>query len=155
MDETDSVAAAAGRLSAFVGDWLVDGVMFGDGGRRQISGHWTFDEAADGWGVAGTLTTIIEGIGRLAERELIGYDSETGQIHLFSMNRVAIRDHIGGWEGDTLVTRFVSDDKTTVEEIRLRFPTPDRMEASVSEHSNGQLVLTTELSLQMEDATLA
>lgn len=149
MDNLDAVPEKARQLHAFVGSWDVEGEMVAGEDRQSIGGHWEFEVAADGWGVTGTLSTDIEGMGRIDECELIGFDASTELVHMVSMNRLAIRDHIGEWEEDTLVTRFRSDDRgSTVEEIRVRFPDPDRMDASVAEYEARQLVLTTQLTLR-------
>ena len=147
MSSSSELPGDARRLQAFIGTWIVRGALLDDEERYPIAGEWTFQSAADGFGVSGTMTTEIEGSGSLAERELIGYDFDSGLIHMFSMNRLAIRDHIGGWHGETLVARYTSSDGTTEEEFRVRFPEPDRMLASVAEHTNGRLTLTTELTL--------
>lgn len=151
MVAEEPIADGARRLSLFVGQWDVSGCLRDGTEALAVTGHWTFNTVGDGWGVSGDLHTSIEGSGSFDERELIGFDAAGGQIHMFSVNRFTIRDHIGAWSDEkTLVTVYENqgDEGLTTEEITVRFPTPTRMTALVIEKLDGRTVATTELDLE-------
>jgi hypothetical protein len=152
----ESPPEEAKRLKAFIGEWRVSGEMIEGANRFPISGRWSFSEAINGWGVKGKMLTSIEGMGSFEEEELIGLDAVAGLIHLVSMNRITIRDHVGGWnDRGALVTSYESenDGELTTETISVRFPEADRMEGTVIEQVDGVTVLETELQLQKEAST--
>lgn len=129
---------------------MVEGSLAVGDDRAAVSGRWRFEEAVNGWGVLGVMDTEIEGMGAFQENELIGFDSVEGKVHLFSMNKFAIRDHIGGWtDQETLVVRYEGDDegKLVAEEITVEFLKPDHMTGRVIEQSDGVVLITTELSM--------
>jgi hypothetical protein len=147
-DGTTPVEAV--RLQAFAGDWVVSGTLDAEGTPSAVSGSWHFEPAADGWGVRGRMETTIDGMGTFEEDELIGYDPTDGAVHMFSMNRFAVRDHRGGWATeDELEVEFTDrqDGRTVSEIIAIRFVGADRMEARVIELADGELVVTTDLTL--------
>ena len=150
MGTADPPPPEAQRLSRFVGEWAVEGAMASAGDISHIRGCWTDDPVADGWGVRGVLKTEIDGFGEVDEAELIGYDPATASVHLFSMNRFAIRDHVGGWTADhTLTLRFqgVEDGAEVVEDFSIEFVGPDRIQAQVVERRDGQVTITTDLTM--------
>jgi hypothetical protein len=143
----------AARLAAFLGEWSVSGSLTAGDSPASVSGTWRFDQAADGWGVRGQMHTDIEGMGAFEEEELIGFDAEAKQVHMFSMNRYAVRDHVGGWvSDDTLLTRYSgrSDGTEVTEEISGEFVAPDRMVGRVVERADQAVVLTTDLIIQRQ-----
>lgn len=99
------------------------------------------------------MDTQIEGMGAFEENELIGFDSVEGKIHLFSMNKFAIRGHIGQWtDQNTLVVRYTGEDegKVVTEEITVEFTKPGRMTGRVIERSDGEVLITTDLTMDRE-----
>lgn len=153
MAPGESLPDEAKRLVAFIGEWDVTGSMSDGTDQFPVTGRWMFTEAIDGWGVNGIMVTDIEGMGSFEESELIGLDAVTGEVHMFSMNKFTIRDHVGGWEDDhTLVTRYAADDggTRTVEVITVTFHDLDRMTGSVVEQVDGETVLTTDLRMRKQ-----
>lgn len=151
MGSEEGPPEEAERLSAFIGEWQVEGLMSDGSDHFSVAGQWRFTEAIDGWGINGSMQTDIQGMGSFEECELIGFDAVRGKVHMFSMNRFAIRDHVGGWKDEsTLTTEYEDEDdgSRTQEVITVRFNTPDRMSATVVEQVDGQTVLTTDLELQ-------
>lgn len=139
----------AAKLERFLGEWRVDGTMEMEGNIASISGTWTYATTADGWGVVGNMDTEIEGIGNINEVELIGYDSEHGKIHLFSMNRLAVRDHVGEWESqDTLVVEYRETHGSEIQSeiLTIHFGS-EQIKADVKEKVNGNVILATDLVL--------
>ncbi len=123
----DGIPIEVARLEAFVGDWMVTGTLESEGTTSIVSGRWRFERAADGWGVRGRMLTEIESMGAFEEDELIGFDRPDGEVHLFSMNQFAVRDHRGGWSSDdTLRVEFagLQDGRRITEVITVRFVTP-------------------------------
>ena len=140
----------ATRLAAFHGDWTVEGLLTSEGSAAPLSGRWSFAQTADGWGVRATMQTEIEGWGAIEECVLIGLDAAAGLIHHFSMNKYTIQDHIGGWRGDnTLVVSYVGmqEGKEIAEEITIDFAAPDRINAHIIEQADGEVIITTDLTL--------
>jgi hypothetical protein len=96
------------------------------------------------------MDTDIEGMGTFEESELIGFDTVGGQVHMFSANKYAIRDHLGDWTRDDQLTvryRGIDGDSAVTEEITVDFEGPDRIVARVIEHADGAVVMTTDLTL--------
>jgi len=96
------------------------------------------------------MDTYIEGMGTFEESELIGFDTVGGRIHMFSANKYAIRDHLGDWtRDDQLKVRYKGTHGLgeITEEITVDFEGPDRIVARVIEHSDGAVVMTTDLTL--------
>jgi hypothetical protein len=140
----------ARRLTAFLGQWRVEGTLRNGESQAAVFGRWRFEPAIDGWGVSGIMDTSIEGMGTFEESELIGFDTVGGQIHMISANKYAIRDHLGDWtRDDQLTVRYqgIDGDSAVTEEITVDFEGPHRIVARVIEHADGAVVMTTDLTL--------
>jgi hypothetical protein len=140
----------AKKLAAFLGEWRVEGVLRAGDDQAAVSGRWRFEKAVDGWGVLGVMDTEIEGMGVFEESELIGFDAVDGKVHMFSMNKFAIRDHVGGWtDENTLVVRYTGEDegKLVTEDITVEFRPPSRMMGRVVEQADGGILITTDLTM--------
>jgi hypothetical protein len=140
----------ARRLEAFLGEWNVVGTLTTEEGPAVVSGRWRFESAVNGWGVLGVLHTEIEGVGAFEENELIGFDANEGKIHLFSMNKFAIRDHTGGWLDEVRLRvqwQVAQGSAHVIEAIEIEFATPDRMIGRVIETTDGVVVATTDLKI--------
>lgn len=148
---TGQAPEAARRLTAFIGQWKVVGALREGDSEAVIVGEWRFEPAMDGWGVRGVLQTDIEGLGGpMEEFELIGFDAPAGNVHMFSANRYAIRDHVGGWTADDrLKVRYQGKvgARVVTEEITLNLDGRGRMVADIVEQVDGEVVLTTTLEL--------
>lgn len=146
----DGLPIEARRLAAFLGRWRVEGFLTAGEDRVAVSGTWRFTKAVNGWGVSGSLDTEIEGMGAFEESELVGFDTVEGKIHLFSMNKFTIRDHSGGWidEGKLAVQYDGVHEGTEVtEEITIDFAAPDRIVGTVIERADGEVIVTTDLTM--------
>lgn len=102
------------------------------------------------------METTIEGFGTFAEAELIGFDPGDGTIHLFSLNKFAVRDHVGGWRDDgVLYVEYtgVQDGKQCREGITIVIE-GDHMHADIVETLDGEVTTTTTLRLTREAAVL-
>jgi hypothetical protein len=140
-------------LAALHGDWTVEGLLRSEGSAASLSGRWSFAQTADGWGVRATMQTEIEGWGAIEECVLIGLDAASGSIRHFSMNKYTIRDHIGGWTGDnTLVVSYmgIQEGKEVGEEVTIDFVAPERIIAHIVEQADGEVIITTDLTLTKE-----
>lgn len=143
----------AKMLSAFLGEWTVEGFLTAEEVPVAVSGMWRFEKAVNGWGVVGTLNTQIEGMGAFEESELIGFDAVESKIHLFSMNKFAIRDHSGSWIGEKkLVVLYegTHEGRQTTEEITIDFVAPNRIIGTVIERTDGVMTITTDLTMQSQ-----
>lgn len=143
--EVGSLPVDAQKLAVFLGEWKTEGSMIAGKDRSAVSGNWTFVEAVGGFGVRGIMQTEIEGVGAFEEIELIGFDPVDSKVHLFSMNKFTIRDHVGGWKGESLVTLYEGGDsgRRVTEEITVEVIAPSRMLGHVTERVDDEIVLTT------------
>ena len=139
----------AQKLERFLGEWRVEGTLKMESTTAKVSGTWKFDKIADGWGVVTEMDTEIEGMGHVQETVLIGYDSEQGKIRHFSMNRLAVRDHVGQWvDQDTLVVEYREkyNNENHSEVITIRFDS-GQIEGDVVETVNGDVTVITDITL--------
>lgn len=101
LGEMFPIPDGAKALERFLGEWEVNGSLTMEGTTLPMAGRWLFEPAAAGFGVRCTLTAEIEGLGAYAESDLVGFDAETGAVHIFSLtNSGAVHDHAGRWVGD-------------------------------------------------------
>lgn len=107
QEQTDMVAEmfpvpeGAKRLGWFVGEWTLGGTLQMGGDTFPISGDWSMTAAAGGWGVRSHLQGQIEGFGAMYEDDLLGFDQESGLIHLYSLTNTGnVHDHVGPWRED-------------------------------------------------------
>lgn len=152
MSSTDSHATIpepARKLDALLGTWAVSGTMTMGDGAARVSGRWRFSRVADGYGVRTALQTTIEGMGTFEEEELIGFDPSEERIHFFSLNKFAVRDHVGGWKDDhTLYVEYNGEQQGEhCREGMTITLAGDRMEGHVVETLAGVVVVTTALTL--------
>jgi hypothetical protein len=155
-DRESTVPLPARQLDAFLGTWTVAGSMTMGGNAAKVAGRWGFRRVADDHGLKTTMQTTIEGFGTFAEAELIGFDPGEGRIHLFSLNKFAVRDHVGGWREDgVLYVEYtgVQDGKRCREGITIVIE-GDHMHADIVETLDGEVTTTTTLSLVREAGIL-
>lgn len=107
QEQTDAVAEmfpvpeGAQRLEAFVGEWTLSGTLEMQGNTFAIAGDWSMTPAAGGWGIRSELRGRIEGLGAMLEDDLLGFDQESGQVHLYSLTNTGnVHDHTGQWRDD-------------------------------------------------------
>lgn len=79
---------AAQRLTAFLGEWQVDGSLTAEQVPVAVTGNWRFERVVEGWGVLGAMDTEIEGMGAFGERELIGFRCSRGENPSFQHEQV-------------------------------------------------------------------
>ena len=142
----------ARQLEVFIGIWEVSGSMAMEGKSLNVTGRWQFSRIANGHGIRTTSQTTIEGLGAFDEEELIGFDPGDGKIHLFSLNKFAVRDHVGTWKEDqVLYVEYtgIQEGKQCHEGITIRFE-GDQMHADIVETLEGKVIVTTKLNLMRE-----
>jgi len=117
------------RLEVFLGEWNVAGTVALDGRTLPVSGKWRFTPAASGQGLRASMRLELGPLGAYEEDDLIGYDAESGNIHVFRLtNTASVLDHTARWTDDrTLQMQYVrTDDGRAYREettIRLQSPT--------------------------------
>jgi hypothetical protein len=140
------------KLEVFLGAWILSGSMKMGEDSAQVSGRWVFSPVADGYGIRMEGQTTIEGMGSFDEEELIGVNPGDGTVHFFSLNKFAVRDHIGGWMDErTLYVEYKADQDG--KECREGFTieiSGDRIEAKVLETLDGEPTVATHLTLIRE-----
>lgn len=116
------------RLEVFLGEWDVAGTVALDGRTLPVSGKWRFTSAASGQGLRATMRLELGPMGAYEEDDLIGYDAETGNIHVFRLtNTASVLDHTARWTDEhTLQMQYVRNDdgRTYREETTIRLQDP-------------------------------
>ena len=89
-------------LRFLVGTWRVEGTLATHGSSFALRGTVEFYPAAAGWGILILNKLHIEGLGWYEEVAILGYNSDDGQVHFFSLtNTGAANDHKGSWRDAT------------------------------------------------------
>jgi hypothetical protein len=133
----------AKTLERFIGDWTFDGTLTIEGNALPMTGEWSFTGVAGGWGVRGAMTSEVEGLGSYEEDDLVGFDQETGKVHIYSVtNSAAVHDHVGEWSDEnTLQAEYdgLQGGKPYHEAIRVRFTASDVIEMESQDYVEGEL----------------
>lgn len=135
-------------LKQLIGDWKIDMDMrMPDGSMAKGAGRATGRVVSGGSGLYGVLVELeaeIEGMGRLDELDLFGFNAHDGKVHSFTLNSMGTsHDHIGGWKSDRILEigwSGVADGKDSSELITFTWNSPkelavnevDRVEGAVS-----------------------
>lgn len=156
--QTDMVAEmfpgpeGAKRLERFLGEWVVEGSLTMEGNAAPVAGHWSFVPAAAGWGLRSKFEGMIEGMGRADEDDLVGFDAETGLVHIYSLTNTGnVHDHVGDWTGaDTMefVCETTQGGAPYREVITCDFTSPTSVTFHSTEHIGGELASTFEANLR-------
>jgi hypothetical protein len=121
------------NLLQFVGSWKLDDAKFIMGG-ETATGVYTFDCSAvnENTGILAHEMFASKEMGTMKGENLFGYDPNTGQIHLYSIdNTGTAHDHYGFWiDKNHLFVQYqgVVEGKMYVEQIDMKFPSQDKME---------------------------
>lgn len=130
------------NLMQFVGNWKLEDAKYSMGD-ETFTGVYTFDCSAvnDNTGIVAHEKFVMKDMTMMGEN-LIGYDPNTGQIHLYSIdNTGTAHDHYGYWiSKNHLFVQYqgVVDGNMYVEQIDLSFPSPDKMQIVLTGMLNGQ-----------------
>ncbi len=148
------VPAEVERLRVFLGDWRGGGVLRTGGAEMKVAGRWRFLAAAGGWGVRVSMRSTIEGMGEYALDTLIGFDPETGTLHVYSLTNMAeTHDHTAAWSDEaTLHGRYdgTKDGKAFREDFTIRLTRPDEMTVEYVETLDGRLDSTMSIRLKKQ-----
>lgn len=149
QEQTDMVAEmfpipdGAKRLEWFIGEWTLGGTLQMGADTFAISGDWSMTRAAGGWGVRSVLRGQVEGLGAMLEDDLLGFDQESGLIHLYSLTNTGnVHDHTGPWRDDgglDLVYEGTQQGQPYREEIELRRDGEGRFTVRAVEHVGGEV----------------
>ncbi len=131
------------NLMQFVGSWKLENAEF-TMGEETITGVYTFDCSAinDNTGIIAHEKFDSKEMGTLIGENLFGYDPYTGLLHLYSIDNMGTaHDHYGYWvDKNHLFVQYqgVQNGKMYVEQIDMKFPSPDKMEIILTGMLNGQ-----------------
>jgi len=131
------------NLMQFVGNWRLDDANVTMGG-ETATGIYTFDCSAvnENTGILVHEMFASKEMETLKGENLLGYDPNTGQIHLYSIdNTGTAHDHYGYWvEKNHLFVQYqgVVEGKMYVEQIDMKFPSPNNLEVDLTGMLNGQ-----------------
>jgi len=152
ISEVFPIPAEAKRLEVFLGDWDVEGTVTFGGNAMKAKGRWAFRKAAGGWGLKATMKVNLEGMGSYEEDDLVGFDKESGRLHVFTLtNTAAVHDHLATWsDRNTLNLEYdgLQDGKKLREEATIRFSRPNELTMSEVDTVDGQVASTMEVTLR-------
>jgi hypothetical protein len=138
------IPTEARKLQRFLGSWRIRGTLTVEGTPLAMSGTWTFEEAAGGWGVKATMRATVDGMGSYEEDDLVGFDVETGTYHVYSLtNSSAVHDHIGVWVDErtfTIAFDALQTGKPFREEVTVNFVSDRELEIHEKDYLDGQIV---------------
>jgi hypothetical protein len=110
-----SLPAAAGgtpepvqKLARMAGTWKGKGTVKMGKDTISISGTWTCQQGAGGFGIRCAFAAKgMPGLALYEEMDIMGFDPGDGLVHWYSVtNAGETHDHRGGWQGDTLAVTF-------------------------------------------------
>jgi hypothetical protein len=141
--------AAQKNIMQFVGFWKLDNAnfMMGD---KTLTGAYTFDCSAvcDNTGILAHEKFVTKEAGTMMGENLLGYDPNTGLVHLYSIdNTGTAHDHYGYWINDKhLFVQYqgILDGKMYVEQINMMFDSPNKMNIKLVGMLNGEIFEKTE-----------
>jgi hypothetical protein len=140
------------RFARFAGEWALEGTLTLEGTPLPMTGSWTFTIVAGGWGVRGVMRSQVEGLGTYEEDDLVGFDQETGQFHVYSItNSAAVHDHVGGWtDPHTFEIAYEGRQggKPYREMARVKFSNDATLEMESTDYVDGQLASVLAVTLR-------
>jgi hypothetical protein len=139
-------------LERFLGTWKATGSLAMEGANLPMSGEWRFAHAAGGWGLVAELNAEIEGMGAYHEHDLVGFDVETGRLHIYSLtNTGAVHDHPAGWVNEDVMEleyEGTQGGKPYREVARVTFVSADRMQVESTDYIDGEQSSQMQLTLE-------
>ena len=136
--------AAQKNIMQFTGSWKLDEAKFMSGG-QTVTGVYTFNcsSVCDNTGILAHEKFITKEMGTLNGENLFGYDPNTGQVHLYSIdNWGTAHDHYGYWlDNSHLFVQYqgVVEGKMYVEQIDFKFLSPNEMKVDLVGMLNGEV----------------
>jgi hypothetical protein len=131
------------NLLQFVGNWKLDNAKF-TAGDETLTGVYTFDCSAvnDNTGILAHEKFDTKEMGTMMGENLLGYDPNTGLVHLYSIDNMGTaHDHYGYWvDSNHLYVEYqgVMDAKIYVEQIDMKFSSSGKMEINLKSMLNGE-----------------
>jgi hypothetical protein len=135
--------AAQKNLLQFVGLWKLDDAKFMMGD-KTLTGVYTFDCSAvcENTGILAHEKFVTKDAGIMMGENLIGYDPNTGLVHLYSIdNSGTTHDHYGYWINNKhLFVQYqgIMDGKMYVEQINLMFDGSNKLNVKLIGMLNGE-----------------
>jgi hypothetical protein len=137
------------NLIQFAGNWKLDNakLMIGD---KTLTGIYTFScfRVCENTGILAHEKFITKDSGTMSGENLIGYDLNTGLVHLYSIdNNGTTHDHYGYWiNKNHLFVQYqgVVEGKMYVEQINMTFRNPDKLDLKLVGMLNGEIYSSAE-----------
>jgi hypothetical protein len=132
------------NLMQFVGNWKLNDAKF-TMGEETVTGVYTLDCSAvnDNTGIIAHEKFVTKDMGTLKGENLLGLDPYTGLIHLYSIDNFGTaHDHYGYWiDKNHLYVQYqgVVEGKMYVEQIDMKFSSPDKLELNLTGMLNGEV----------------
>ena len=137
------------NLSQFTGKWKLDNAEL-KMGEKTLTGIYTFDcsQVCENTGILAHEKFETKESGNMIGENLMGYDPNTGLIHLYSIdNRGTTHDHYGYWiDNKHLFVQYqgIVEGKMYVEQINLIFKGSDKMYLKLTGMLNGEVFASAE-----------
>jgi hypothetical protein len=138
------IPAAQKNLMQFVGKWKSTDIKLTMGG-KTYGGEYTFDCSAVNMntGILAHEHFANEELGHMMGENLLGYDPNLGEVHLYSIDNMGTaHDHYGFWIDDHhLFVQYqgVVEDQMYVEQIDMVFKDQNTMQLNLTAMLNGEL----------------
>jgi hypothetical protein len=140
---SQDMTRAQKNLMQFTGKWKLENAEFTAGG-KTMTGTYTFDciPVNDNTGILAHEKFETKNSGTMLGENLIGYDPNTGLIHLYSTDNMGTaHDHYGYWiDPQHLFVQYQGpkDGKMYLEQIEMKFISPGKMELNLKGILNGK-----------------
>lgn len=131
------------NIMQFVGNWKLENARMTVGGQK-LTGVYTFNCSAvcDNTGILAHEKFVTNETGTMIGENLLGYDPNTGLIHLYSIDNMGTtHDHYGYWiNKNHLFVQYqgIVDGKIYLEQINMTFTSPDKLELKLVGMMNGK-----------------
>ena len=131
------------NIMKFQGKWSSNDIKINMGG-QTYSGDYTFDcvPVNGNTGIQAHEKFVNKDLGTMLAENLLGYDPNLGQVHLYTIDNMGTtHDHYGYWIDDNhlfLQYQGVVDGKMYVEQLDMVFQGPNKLVFKLNAMLNGE-----------------
>ncbi len=142
MSQTAQQPEAVQRMLRFAGHWETNEAKITMGDRHFTMPYSAdFTAVNDGTGLLMQETATVPGVGQLKGMNLLGWDPNLEQVHLYSIDNLGTcHDHSGYWtSGNELFLEYqgIQEGKIYMEQIRITLVDNDHLRLRLVSQLNG------------------